>query len=145
MFFAPRNNFRGVHAKFDIHVLPHGFHRIQYKTVAGRRAMSLTMITVKRSARIIVETLETRMAHSVGAQPENAFLFDDNEGAPQKPDMISVRWRNAVPYRALPALMFLALRHSHASAMFAAGKDFVSVSKRPSAIWAPIRALQKFN
>jgi len=102
----------------------------QPKTAAGRRTVSLPAVTVEAIRTHLVETMETRMALGAGALPDNAYLFSDIEGAPPKPDMISDRWRDAVRYRKLPKVTFHALRHSHASALIAAGMDIVSVSKR---------------
>jgi len=45
-------------------------------------------------------------------------------------DRFTDRWRDAVKSRGLPKVTFHALRHSHASALIAAGLDVVTVSRR---------------
>lgn len=62
--------------------------------------------------------------------PADAWLFGDHEGNMPNPYSISDRWRDAVRNRKLPKVTFHALRHSHASALIAAGLDVVSVSRR---------------
>ena len=56
--------------------------------------------------------------------------FGDIDG--DWPDRYSVsgRWRDLVKSRNLPKVTFHALRHSHASALIAAGLDVVTVSRR---------------
>ncbi len=49
---------------------------------------------------------------------------------PPTPYTLSNHWRHAVKSRKLPKVTFHALRHSHASALIAAGLDVVSVSRR---------------
>jgi integrase len=50
--------------------------------------------------------------------------------APYPPDKLSRDWGNVVRDRRLPKVMFHALRHTHASALIAAGIDIVTISKR---------------
>lgn len=48
----------------------------------------------------------------------------------RSPDALSYAWRAAVHWRKLPKVTFHALRHSHASALIAAGVDVLTVSRR---------------
>lgn len=57
-------------------------------------------------------------------------MFGDVEGDWPNPYSISDRWRDAVKSRKLPKITFHALRHSHASALIAAGLDIVAISTR---------------
>ena len=58
------------------------------------------------------------------------LVFTLLDGSPYPPDKLSRDWGNVVRDRKLPRVMFHALRHSHASALIAAGLDVVTVSRR---------------
>lgn len=100
------------------------------KTAAGKRTVSLpaSILTVLREHRR--QQLELRLALGIGAPPANAPVFTDLEGNPIAPDLITSRWRRAIRHRKLPKVSFHALRHSHASALIAAGLDVIAVSRR---------------
>ena len=100
------------------------------KTAAGRRTVSLPAFAVAALRDHRRETLEQRLALGIGALPADAPVFGDHEGNWPSPYSISDRWRNAVKNRKLPKVTFHALRHSHASALIAAGLDVVAVSRR---------------
>lgn len=100
------------------------------KTSAGRRTISLPEMTVKALREHWRQTLELRMALGAGALPVDALAFATVEGDILSPHLITNRWRRAVKNRKLPKVSFHALRHSHASALIAAGLDVVSVSRR---------------
>ena len=57
-------------------------------------------------------------------------MFALADGSPYPPDRLSGDWIEAVRAHKLPPVKFYALRHSHASALIAAGLDVVSVSQR---------------
>ena len=57
-------------------------------------------------------------------------MFGDHDGNWPNPYTMSNRWRDAVKHRKLPKVTFHALRHSHTSALIAAGLNVVSVSHR---------------
>ena len=57
-------------------------------------------------------------------------VFGDIEGNWPNPYSITDRWRDAIKSRKIPKVTFHSLRHSHASALIAAGIDVVSVSRR---------------
>jgi integrase len=102
----------------------------QPKTAAGRRTVSLPAATVKALREHRRQTLELRMALGMGSLPPEAPLFATIEGEALSPHLITNRWRRAVENRKLPQVSFHALRHSHASALIAAGLDVVAVSRR---------------
>ena len=60
----------------------------------------------------------------------DAPVFGNIEGNTITPFYITTSWRRAVRSRGLPKITFHSLRHSHASALIAAGVDVVTVSKR---------------
>ena len=65
------------------------------------------------------EQLELRMKLGMGKPAADALVFCNHDGSPISPNSFSVMWGRAVP-----------LRHTHASALFAAGKDVVTISRR---------------
>jgi integrase len=70
------------------------------------------------------------LAVGAGKLPPGSPVFGDVEGDWPNPYSISDRWRDAVKSRKLPKITFHALRHSHASALIAAGLDIVAISTR---------------
>lgn len=100
------------------------------KTTAGRRTISLPAFAVAALRDHRRQQLETRLALGIGALPADAPVFGDFDGNWPNPYSMSDRWRDAVKHRKLPKVTFHALRHSHASALIAAGLDVVSVSHR---------------
>jgi integrase len=52
------------------------------------------------------------------------------EGQPRDPDRLTQDWKRFTAARGLPRVTLHALRHSHASALIAAGADPVKVSRR---------------
>jgi integrase len=68
------------------------------------------------------------MALGQGKLGPDAFVFCSYEGEPMSPNYLSILWRRAV--HGVAAVRFHALRHSHASALIAAGIDVVTVSRR---------------
>ena len=100
------------------------------KSAAGRRTVSLPAFAVDALRNHRRQTLELRIAVGAGALPADAPVFGDLEGNWPNPQCISEGWRDAVKSRALPKVTLHALRHSHASALIAAGLDVVTVSRR---------------
>jgi integrase len=76
------------------------------------------------------QTLELRLQLGIGALPGDTPVFGNIEGNLPNPSSITKSWRLAVKSRGLPQITFHSLRHSHASALIAAGIDVVTVSKR---------------
>jgi len=100
------------------------------KTAAGRRTLSLPAFTVKAVREHRRQQLELRLALGAGTLPADMPVFGDVEGNWPSPYSITDRWRDAIKSRKIPKVTFHALRHSHASALIAAGLDVVTVSRR---------------
>lgn len=100
------------------------------KTRYGVRTVSLpaSAITTLREHRR--RQLELRMALGLGKADPDALVFCKVDGGPMSPDNLSRDWRLLTAVKALPRVRFHALRHSHASALIAAGLDVVAVSNR---------------
>lgn len=100
------------------------------KTAHGRRLIALpdTAVTVLRQHR--KATMETRLALGAGRLPDDAFVFGTIEGRLRDPDRITQDWKRFTAARGLPKVTLHSLRHSHASALIAAGTDAVTVSRR---------------
>src|SRR5262249_47297715 len=73
---------------------------------------------------------ELRLLLGAGRPGPDNLVFTLTDGSRYPPDKLSRDWGNVVRDRQLPCVMFHALRHSHASALIAAGLDVVAVSKR---------------
>jgi integrase len=100
------------------------------KSKAGRRTISLAPSTVETLRSHRRRQLEARMALGLGKAPDDALVFCQHDGAPMSPDKLSRDWARLVASRKLPRVSFHALRHSHVSALVAAGIDVHSVSER---------------
>ena len=74
--------------------------------------------------------IEQRLVLGLGKIGSDDLIFTLADGSPYPPDKLSRDWGNVVRDRKLPRVMFHALRHSHASALIAAGVDIVTVSRR---------------
>ena len=100
------------------------------KTSAGCRTISLPEFAVLALRDLRRETLELRLKVGAGALPADHPIFGDLDGNWPSPQRITGRWRDALAVRGLPKRTFHSLRHSHASALIAAGLDVVAVSRR---------------
>ena len=100
------------------------------KTRHGRRTVSLPSSAVELLRTARRGQLEQRMAIGLGRPAPDALVFSKFDGSPMSPDNLSRDWRTATLALDLPRVMFHALRHSHASALIAAGLDVVTVSRR---------------
>jgi integrase len=100
------------------------------KTTHGRRLIALpaAAVTILRQHR--KTTLETRVALGAGRLPDEAFVFGTIDGQLRDPDRLTQDWKRFTAARGLPKVTLQALRHSHASALIAAGTDVVTVSRR---------------
>ena len=97
------------------------------KTRAGVRTITLPPSVVDALREHRVHQNEHCLRHQLG-RFELVFALAD--GSPYPPDRLSGDWIEAVRAHKLPQVKFHALRHSHASALIAAGLDVVSVSQR---------------
>jgi integrase len=100
------------------------------KTRHGRRAISLPSGVVETMRTHRRRQAEQRLLLGLGRPGAEDFVFTLPDGSPYAPDKLSRDWGNVVRDRKLPRVMFHALRHSHASALIAAGLDVVTVSRR---------------
>jgi integrase len=74
---------------------------------------------------------EFRLQVGIGGRPGSQDLvFTLPDGRPYPPDQLSAAWGLMLKARGLPQVRFHALRHTHASALIAAGLDVVTISKR---------------
>ena len=100
------------------------------KTAHGRRTISLpvNVLEILRDHRR--RLIEYRLTLGMGRLGDDDLVFPMADGSPYSPDKLSRDWGHAVRDRNLPPANFHALRHSHASALIAAGLDIVTVSRR---------------
>ena len=101
----------------------------QPKSRHGNRIISLPASAVDMLRDHRKAQLELRMQLGMGKHGPDALVFCDHEGKPLSPNYLSILWRRATRPVGLD-VTFHALRHSHASALIAAGVDVVSVSRR---------------
>ena len=100
------------------------------KTRHGQRSVALPVPVVDVLREHRRHQLEQRLLLGLGRPAASDLVFTLPDGAPWPPDKLSRDWANLVRSRGLPRVMFHALRHSHASALIAAGVDVVTVSRR---------------
>jgi integrase len=100
------------------------------KSRAGRRTVSLpaNVVEVLRDHRR--QQLQMRLLLGQGRAGANDLVFTLADGSPYPPDKLSRDWLRITTSRKLPRVMFHSLRHSHVSALIAAGLDVVAVSRR---------------
>jgi integrase len=95
------------------------------KTKHGRRPISLPPSAVALLNQHRKSQLELRFQLGMGKHEPEALVFCSPDGSPISPNYLSIMWS-----RAIPQVTFHTLRHSHASALIAAGIDVVKVSRR---------------
>jgi integrase len=100
------------------------------KTRHGHRSVTLPAPVVDVMHVHRRQQLEQRLLLGLGRPGPEDLVFTLPNGSPWAPDKLSRDWGNVVRLRRLPRVMFHALRHSHASALIAAGVDVVTVSRR---------------
>jgi integrase len=100
------------------------------KTGNGIRTISLAASTVEMLRAHRRRQLEQRVQLGLGKLGDDDLVFARIDGAPYPPDTLSRDWWRAAIALDLPRVSFHALRHTHASALIAAGLDVVTVSKR---------------
>ena len=96
------------------------------KTRAGRRSIQIPPETVDMLRDHRRQTLELRMLLGMGRLEPEALVFCRFDGQPMPATNLTTKWRKACGSR----WKFHALRHTHASALIAAGVDVVTVSRR---------------
>jgi integrase len=100
------------------------------KTRAGRRVISLPASAVETLRAHRRAQMEYRIAVGLGRPGADDLVFARADGSPHPPDNLSRDWRRTVLSLKLPQVSFHALRHSHVSALVAAGLDVVTISRR---------------
>ncbi len=100
------------------------------KTRHGRRNISLPAIAVEALRDHRRAQLEARIKLGIGKLTSSHYVFGDFEGKALNPERITYQWKRFVVDTGLPTVTLHALRHSHASALIAAGQDVVTVSRR---------------
>ena len=100
------------------------------KTKAGRRTVTLPASAVAMLDAHRREQLELRLKLGMGKPDADALVFCNHDGSPISPNYLSIGGRFLAANPTLPKVTFHALRHSHASALIAAGIDVVKVSRR---------------
>jgi integrase len=100
------------------------------KSQHGRRSLSIpaNVIDILRAHR--QAQLALRLQLGLGRLGATDLVFARWDGEPYRPDNLSRDWVRVARARGLPRVMFHALRHSHVSALIAAGLDPVSISRR---------------
>lgn len=102
------------------------------KTRAGRRTISLPPNVVDALRAHRRRQQQQRLLLGLGRARADDLVFTLADGSPYSPDKLSRDWLRIVVSRKLPRVMFHSLRHSHVSALIAAGLDVVAVSRRIS-------------
>ena len=100
------------------------------KSRHGRRAISLPGSAVDALRSHWLRQIELRLALGMGRLGRDDQVFAMPDGAPRSPDNLSRDWRRAVITLKRPPVMFHALRHTHASALIAAGLNVLMISRR---------------
>jgi len=99
------------------------------KSKHGPRLISLPSSAVAMLDLHRRELLELRLKLGMGKPNLDALAFCNVDGSPISPNCFSVTWSQAISRLGIK-VTFHALRHSHASALIAAGVDVVTVSRR---------------
>jgi len=100
------------------------------KSRAGRRTVSLPINVVEILRHHRRRQVQTRLLLGQGRAMPNDLVFTLPGGRPYPPDKLSRDWLRITASRKLPRVTFHSLRHSHVSALIAAGLDVVAVSRR---------------
>lgn len=101
------------------------------KTRHGRRTITLPASAVRELRARWVRVSEQRLALGLGKTPADALVFSKWDGSPAwQPNSLSHAWQKATGRIGAEGVTFHALRHTHASALIAAGVDVLTVSRR---------------
>ena len=104
--------------------------RFKAPRLPRRRTISLPTKAVAVLREHRRQLLEMRLALGLGKPDNDTLLFGGLDGSPMRPNQLSWLWRSACKALKLHKVSFHALRHTHASALIAAGLDVVAVSRR---------------
>jgi integrase len=76
------------------------------------------------------DQLELRLRLGMGKHDADSLVFcNEQDASPISPNYLSIMWIRALAPTGIK-VTFHALRHTHASALLAAGKDVVKISRR---------------
>jgi integrase len=100
------------------------------KTRHGRRRILLPEFAVAALREHLKRLLERRLGRGLGRPEATDWVFPLEDGSPCPPDYLSRLWKRAISARKLPRISLHGLRHSHASALIAAGVDPLTISRR---------------
>lgn len=100
------------------------------KTRHGRRTLKLPAAVVDTLRAHRTEQLQQRLLFGLGRSTADDFVFTLPDGSPWEPNYLSRVWRHAMITRKLPPIGLHALRHTHASALIAAGIDVLTIARR---------------
>lgn len=103
------------------------------KTKYGRRTIALPKTAAEALRENWRAQCALRLQLGIGRPSATDYVFPSPASetfALRSPDALSDAWREAVYWRKLPKVTFHALRHSHASALIAAGVDVLTVSRQ---------------
>lgn len=100
------------------------------KTRQSRRNVSLPASTIETLKAHRAAQLELRLQLGMGRLSPSDLVFSTIDGNPIPPNNLSRDWARISRAKHLPKVMFHALRHSHVSALIAAGLDVLTVSQR---------------
>jgi integrase len=99
------------------------------KTKYGRRTISVPAATLADLRLHKKEQQERWLRLGLGRVPEDALLLGTWNGAMRVPDALSKDWAVTMAALGIKASLH-SLRHSHASALIAAGVDVLTISRR---------------
>jgi integrase len=100
------------------------------KTRHGRRTLALPASAVETLRAHRAAQLHQRLLLGLGRSTLDDFVFTLPDGMPWGPNYLSRVWRYAMGALGLPPIGLHSLRHSHASALIAAGIDALTIAKR---------------
>lgn len=100
------------------------------KTRHGRRSLTLPEFAATALRNHWRDQQKQRLARGLGRAGSAGWVFTLPDGSPWKPDYLSRHWKRTLASRKLPRIGLHTLRHSHASALIAAGIDPLTISRR---------------
>jgi integrase len=107
----------------------HGLRFKAPKTKYGRRTVSIPAATLADLRTHKKEQQERWLHLGLGRVPEDALVLSTWDGVTRVPDALSKDWSVAMADLGLKVTLH-ALRHTHASALIAAGVDVLTISRR---------------
>src|SRR6266851_3470499 len=122
-----------IQVRASIDATAAGLRLKEPKTRHGRRTIALAGITAEALRDHYRDQCALRLQLGMGRPTDTDYVFPkpgSDTFVPWPPDQLSRDWARVVVSRKLPRVSFHALRHTHASALIAAGVDILTVSRR---------------